>query len=57
MVFSFLKKLASKSDDYLQGYIDGFEEGLREGLNHTKEPYKSATSSKTWEEVYTNSSY
>lgn len=57
MVFSFWKKLASKSDDYLQGYIDGFEEGLREGLNHTKEPCKTATSSKTWEEVYTNSSY
>lgn len=57
MVFSFLKKLASKSDDYLQGYMDGFEEGLREGLNHTKEPCKSVTSSKTWEEVYTNSSY
>jgi hypothetical protein len=57
MVFSFWKKLASKNDDYLQGYIDGFEEGLREGLNHTKEPCKSVTSSKTWEEVYTNSSY
>lgn len=57
MVFSFLKKLASKSDDYLQGYMDGFEEGLREGLNHTKEPCKSVASSKTWEEVYTNSSY
>lgn len=61
MVFSFLKKLASKSDDYLQGYMDGFEEGLREGLreglNHTKEPCRSVTSSKTWEEVYTNSSY
>ena len=57
MVFSFWKKLASKNDDYLQGYIDGFEEGLLEGLNHTKEPCKSVTSSKTWEEVYTNSSY
>ena len=57
MVFSFWKKLAIKNDDYLQGYIDGFEEGLREGLNHTKEPCKSVTSSKTWEEVYTNSSY
>ena len=57
MVFSFWKKLASKNDDYLQGYIDGFEEGLLEGLSHTKEPCKSVTSSKTWEEVYTNSSY
>lgn len=25
MVFSFWKKLASKSDDYLQGYIDGLK--------------------------------
>ena len=57
MVFSFWKKLASKSDDYLQGYIDGFEEGLLEGLKHNKEACESTTSSKTWEEVYTNSSY
>lgn len=57
MIFSFWKKLASKSDDYQRGYIDGFEDGLLEGLKHNKEICESTSSTKTWEEIYTESSY
>lgn len=57
MIFSFWKKLASKSDDYQQGYIDGFEDGLLAGLRDSKETCNATSSTKTWEEIYTDSSY
>lgn len=57
MIFSFWKKLASKSDDYQQGYIDGFEDGLLVGLRDSKETCNATSSTKTWEEIYTESSY
>lgn len=57
MIFSFWKKLTSKSDDYQQGYMDGFEVGLFTGLRNSKDTCNVASSTKTWEEVYTESSY